>query len=831
MEQELIVRGRRRRPKRGEAPDAVKPVAEAPLEEVSGVEAKKHEILALGVLTATLLVFLSLLSYEAGDPTIYNTSHASGAPHNWIGLFGANLASLLIFLFGITAYGIPIVGAWMSWRLIRGESLFPYGRMQAVGMILLGVSAMTLAALIAYPDSGVVILGRRFPTGCLIGSNLAVFLESRLEFLGAAILLTGVFLASLMLATPFSLVGMLCWMGASSSAIATGCGKSAASGFRSVFQRREAEQDEKEETSAQDEGETVNPDSSGAPAMKRRQRAQVRKTENDAALQEEEGGESAPEESTPESNAVEKPPEPLPEPTPPRIRMAKKEPAADEPPFAAIPTAQAEPGQYALPSLQILDVYEETAHGADTSALEKNAHILEEKLADFGVQGKVVDICPGPVITMYEYAPAPGIKISRIVSLTDDLAMALRAVSIRVVAPIPGKAAIGIEIPNKERDLVSIRAVLEHKAFAAATAPITIALGKDAMGRPAAANLAKMPHLLIAGATGTGKSVCINTILSSLLFRNTPNELRLLLVDPKRIELSTYEGIPHLIHPVVTDAKLATKALRWAVQEMELRYKLLADKGARNIEGYNKTIARDKQEAEQRGETPAPPAEGALPHHLLPYMVIIIDELADLMMVASREVEESIIRLAQMARAAGIHLILATQRPSVDVLTGIIKANIPTRISFQVSSRIDSRTILDTMGAESLLGSGDMLFLPPGTAKLQRIHGAFISESEVQKLTQFWQAQQLAEDPIRERVNFQDASSNEEIAEEELDEKYDEAVQLVMETRQASISMLQRRLRVGYNRAARMIEMMELQGVVGPSDGVKPREVFGSKEP
>ena len=483
-----------------------------------------------------------------------------------------------------------------------------------------------------------------------------------------------------------------------------------------------------------------------------------------------------------------------------------------------------EPGLYTLPSLDLLDVYEASNHKPDPKKIEENASILEEKLADFGVQGKVIGICPGPVITMYEYAPAPGIKISRIVGLSDDLSMALKATSIRVVAPIPGKAAIGIELPNINRELVYVRAVLESSSFTTSAAPLTIALGKDITGQPVVANLARMPHLLIAGATGTGKSVGINSILSSLLFRNTPDDLSLLLIDPKRIELSSYEGIPHLIHPVVTDAKMATRALRWAVQEMELRYKLLADKNVRNIESYNKTIAK------QKGKETPPEDESELQHHKLPYIVIIIDELADLMMVASREVEEYIIRLAQMARAAGLHLILATQRPSVDVITGIIKANIPTRISFQVSSKIDSRTIIDGSGAESLLGAGDMLFLPPGAAKLQRIHGAFISDSEVQRLTKFWQPQQRGDDPLRERVDFHDTGTADDIDDEELDEKYDEAVQLVIETRQASISMLQRRLRVGYNRAARMIEMMEQQGIVGASDGIKPREVYGRRD-
>ncbi|MGA7641012.1 MAG: DNA translocase FtsK, partial [Syntrophobacteraceae bacterium] len=487
---------------------------------------------------------------------------------------------------------------------------------------------------------------------------------------------------------------------------------------------------------------------------------------------------------------------------------------------------------YGLPDLAMLDTYETDTAKPDWKRLEQNGAVLEEKLADFGVQGKVVGINPGPVITMYEYAPAPGIKISRIAGLADDLSMALKAISVRVVAAIPGKAAVGIEIPNLKRELVSLKAVLESEVFSLAVVPLTIALGKDITGQPFVTNLGRMPHLLIAGATGTGKSVCINTILLSLLFRNTPEELRLLLIDPKRIELNSFEGIPHLIHPVVTDAKMATRALRWAVEEMELRYKMLADKNVRNIEAYNRKLAGEKpqkgKEAEKELET-GELSDAGLEHYRLPYVIIIIDELADLMMVASREVEESITRLAQMARAAGIHLILATQRPSVDVLTGIIKANISTRISFQVSSKIDSRTILDGSGAEALLGSGDMLFQPPGTAKLQRIHGAFVSDGEIVRLTEHWREQKLFDDPLKGRVDLREEAAAGEIAQEELDEKYEDAVQLVLETRQASISMLQRRLRVGYNRAARMIEVMEQQGIVSPSDGIKPREVLGRR--
>jgi S-DNA-T family DNA segregation ATPase FtsK/SpoIIIE len=417
------------------------------------------------------------------------------------------------------------------------------------------------------------------------------------------------------------------------------------------------------------------------------------------------------------------------------------------------------------------------------------------------------------VITTFEYEPASGIKINKIVTLSDDLALALRAASIRIVAPIPGKAVIGIEVPNAVREMVRFREIVVSGAFEKSKSKLTLCLGKDIVGNPFVAELDRMPHLLIAGATGAGKSVALNTMICSLLYKAGPDEVKLIMVDPKRIELSNYDGIPHLITPVVTDVKKATNALFWAVREMERRYELLSEKKARNIVQYNRKIESEKAESR----------DGDVPESL-PFIVIIIDELADLMMVASRDVEVALTRLAQMARAAGIHLILATQRPSVDVLTGIIKANFPTRLSFQVSSKTDSRTIIDTNGAENLLGNGDMLFMPPGTAKLQRIHGAYISETEMARITDYLKDQKQPEydEEVTETVNPETA----EAENEEADEKYDEAVALVTRTRQASISMVQRHLRIGYNRAARIIEMMEKEGVVGPSDGAKPREVL-----
>ena len=439
------------------------------------------------------------------------------------------------------------------------------------------------------------------------------------------------------------------------------------------------------------------------------------------------------------------------------------------------------------------------------------SRLLEKKLEDFGVRGKVVTVTPGPVITTFEYEPAPGVKINKIVNLTDDLALALRAISIRIEAPIPGKSVIGIEIPNETREIVRFRDIVVSDAFEQSQSPLTICLGKDKIGDPVVAALEKMPHLLIAGATGAGKSVGLNTMICSLLYKAPPEEVKLIMVDPKRIELSLFNGIPHLVSPVVTDVKKATNALFWAVREMERRYELLSEHKARNIGQYNRKIAKLKGEAAQEAET-------------LPFIIVIIDELADLMMVASRDVETALTRLAQMARAAGIHLILATQRPSVDVLTGIIKANFPTRLTFQVSSKTDSRTIIDANGAENLLGNGDMLFMPPGVGRLKRIHGAYISEEEVSRITEFLKTQKKPE--YVEEVTEAPAKEAGNDEEKEYDERYDDAVALVTKSGQASISMVQRHLRIGYNRAARIIEMMEAEGVVGPADGVKPREVL-----
>ena len=504
---------------------------------------------------------------------------------------------------------------------------------------------------------------------------------------------------------------------------------------------------------------------------------------------------------------------------------------------------------YKLPSLDLLDPPVESTVKIDESSLHASSQVLETKLHDFGIKGSVVAVRPGPVITTYEFEPAPGVKVNRIVSLADDLQMALRAVSVRILAPIPGKAVVGIEVSNPHREKVYLREILDSPGFHQTESPLSLALGKDPVGNPLAADLARMPHLLVAGATGTGKSVSLNAMIMSLLYRASPQEVRFIMIDPKMLELSVYENLPHQLSHVITNPKEAGVALQEVVRRMEYRYKLLRDKGVRNIVGYNHVLENGQpnqdgvikltdviHDEDDNGEMPPPPnthkdtSTTKMVHKRLPYLVVIVDELADLMMTVGREIEEPIIRLAQMGRACGIHLILATQRPSVDVITGLIKANFPARVSFQVSSRIDSRTILDAGGAERLLGAGDMLFLPPGSAKPQRIHGAFVSEPEISKVVAAIKKQGKAvfdSEFVNALENARSQQSPDATDDDTYDEMYEQARELVIESRQASISWVQRRLRVGYNRAARMIERMEREGLIGPAaEAGKARQVL-----
>ena len=482
-----------------------------------------------------------------------------------------------------------------------------------------------------------------------------------------------------------------------------------------------------------------------------------------------------------------------------------------------------------LPPVSLLDVHDKSVGRLDEDALKEMAAALVQKLADFNVRGEVTAIRPGPVITIFEYLPAPGIKVSKIANLTDDIAMAMRALRVRIVAPIPGKGVVGIEIPNKSRQTVWYRDMIVSKEFRKDDAQLPMCIGKTTEGRPYVADLAKMPHLLVGGTTGSGKSVGINAMLCSMLYTRTPDELRMILVDPKMLEFELYNDIPHLLHPVVTEPKLAAAALKWTCDEMDTRYRKLARWGTRNIISYNKKVEKELEDwtpkkAKRYAPRKHPEGQPYPTPKKLPYIVVVIDELADLMMVASKDVEESIVRLAQKARACGIHLIVATQRPSVDVITGLIKANMPTRIAFQVRSKTDGRTILDQNGAETLLGKGDMLVLPPGVSALMRCHGPFVADDEVARVTDFWRDQ--GEPTYDAEIRVEDETGVGTIGDDEYDECYDIAVQIVTEAGKASTSMIQRRLKIGYNRAARIIEMMEREGVVGPADGARPRKVL-----
>lgn len=498
----------------------------------------------------------------------------------------------------------------------------------------------------------------------------------------------------------------------------------------------------------------------------------------------------------------------------------KKRSAPPAPPKSS-PTKQEEspqPPGYHIPSTTLLNKPQgaRTRTGLEQQLL-KNSKILEDKLLDFGIEGVVVGVLPGPVITRYEFQPAPGIKVSRIVNLSDDLALAMKAVAVRIVAPVPGKDVVGIEVPNEAREMVYLRDILESKNFIEHPSKLALGMGKDIGGRPYVADLTKMPHLLIAGATGSGKSVCLNGLICSMLFHATPDEVRFIMIDPKMLELGVYDDIPHLLIPVVKDPQKASNALNWATEEMTRRYGILAQKGVRNIAQYNEAIMEFRQTQHPDATHPVDPADA-----LLPYIVVIVDELADLMMVAAG-VEKPIARLAQMARAVGIHLILATQRPSVDVITGVIKANFPARIAFRVSSKVDSRTILDANGAEVLLGDGDMLFLLPGTSNLTRLHGAYLSEKEIKRLTT---ALKKMGQPHYDQTVIEYSEAAEADADDDEQELYEKAVRLVVTSGEASISMLRRVLKIGHSRASRFIDLMEKNGIVGDFSGSQPREIL-----
>ncbi len=717
------------------------------------------ETLAIILLFVCVFLGTSLLSYNPSDQMCWNITGRITGAHNLFGIIGAHVAWLMLFMFGFASFWFVLLMFTLAVSFFRGHSIqSPLTICLSCIFLIISFSSILSLQL----KKNVIFKGAPLPEGPggFTGLFFSDHISRALNYFGANVFFTVVFLLSLMLVTRLSVSRLLSalwiWL-----AIALRHLKAL------IIKKKERKKRAQNSLSA---------------------RQQLKSK--------------------------------------PKVTIVKKGSSKPEIPEQKHFSFMNMADNFELPSIDLLnDPPDKKDHSIKNESLEMNAKRLEKKLGDFGVKGEVVEVLPGPVITMYEYKPAPGIKISKISGLSEDLALALRAPSIRVVPNIPGKGVIGIEIPNNHKQIVFLKDILSSHEYQNTRYKLPIALGKNITGSAVITDLTKMPHLLVAGATGTGKSVCINTMITSILYKLPPDIVRFLMVDPKRIELSAYHDIPHLLHPVVTMPKDATKALKWAVAEMERRYMLLSDRGVRNIESYNSKIVSRKFDLNQSEADDTSCGTDSF----LPYIILIIDELADLMMVSSRDVEEAITRLAQMARAAGIHLIIATQRPSVDVLTGVIKANFPARISFQVSSRVDSRTIIDTMGAENLLGDGDMLFLPPGVARVQRIHGAFISEEEISAITDFIRKQK---GPDYDKNIIADMTKEDEPADNDidLDEKYEDAINIVMKTRQASISMLQRKLRVGYNRAARMIEAMERDGIVGPSDGVRPREVYGRHE-
>jgi S-DNA-T family DNA segregation ATPase FtsK/SpoIIIE len=688
------------------------------------------------------------------------------------GPVGHALAGTALRALGVAAYLLPLYLAYFTVALLR-RGAEGFGGLRLAGAALLLMSVAAFGGLVTGGEA--VVRG-----GGWLGGFVAVALRDLLGEWGGFLLLAVVLVVALVLATEVSAIEVT---GRAARWVAR-TGREAVA--RAVARARGVSREEP------------------PPAASRRPKPPILLDE-----------------------AVEDPPDADPGGPPPIIREPERREIAKRPKRVDLQEELFVEETYRLPALGLLDEPVRTTQPLDESALLASARILENKLADFQVIGKVVAVRPGPVITTFEFEPAPGVKVNRIVTLADDLSMALRALSVRVLAPIPGKPVVGIEVSNPRREKVFVRELLSSTEYQQADSKLALALGKDTTGNVVVADLARMPHLLVAGATGTGKSVSMNAMIMSIVYKSSPRDVRFIMIDPKMLELSTYENIPHLLVPVVTDPKKAAAALSNIEREMDMRYRLLHDKGVRNIDSYNRLI---RESAEVAAEEPAP-AEGGerLPHHHLPRILIIIDELADLMMTVGREIEESITRLAQKARAAGIHLILATQRPSVDVITGLIKANFPARISFQVTSRTDSRTILDAIGAERLLGEGDMLFLPPGTARVQRLHGAFVSDADVHRVVDFIKRQEEPRYEMELLEGDEEEDGEGEEGEDLSDEMYDMAVHLVTEHRQASISWLQRRLRVGYNRAARMIERMEREGVVSAATGARPREVIARR--
>ena len=752
------------------------------------------EFVGVALFATALFWLVSLASYEPSDPAWFFSAGLHAAPVNFAGRVGAFMAELSFQLTGYAAYIIPLVLVVIGWNYFWCRHVDARGT-KAFGATLLFVCVGTILSMTL---GTIDVSGKAFRSGGYLGDWLSAQMLEYLNRTGSIIVLFTLAFLAVIVSTQFSFGRASAWL------FNAGFSRSSAwfTGFRQWREDRQRDKQRRDVIAKHTKkagADVAAVNTIVDQGLKATRRRDVKESE-----------------PAPQAVAPPAAPKPIVPQRPPRMAtMAPPLPLVDVEPTAKAP-AERRIGDYMLPPVALLDA-PKAERKIDERELMDAARLLEEKCREFSVEGSVVQIHPGPVVTTYEFKPDAGVKYSKITGLADDLCLAMQAESV-LIDRIPGKSTVGIQIPNHTREQISLRELLESDTYRRSTSKLTIALGKTIHGEPYMADLSTMPHLLIAGSTGTGKSVGINSMLTSILYRATPDDVRLIMIDPKRLELGMYEEIPHLLTPVVVDPKQAANALRWAVREMEERYKTLAAEGVRNIEQYNRNVLQAV--AEKR--TPKD-GEYAKP---LPFIIVLIDELADLMMVASSEVEQSIARLAQMARAVGIHLILATQRPSVDVITGLIKANLPSRISFRVASKVDSRTILDGNGAEQLLGRGDMLFLPPASSRFIRLHGPYISEQETARLASFLRKQ--GKPTYDETITAEEKSTVDGI-EMEKDDLYDEAARIVVQSSQASISYLQRRLRIGFSRAARLVDMMEMEGLVSPAAGGKPREVLVDK--
>ncbi len=776
-----------------------------------------NEAAGVVYLLAAIFVLLSLASYQYQDPS-WDTVTGLRA-QNLTGPIGATFADLALQLLGFAAYAIPVLMLAMAYKWLLSSP------MSAPIAKIIGGTGLLLSLCTAFGLAPTwLAVGGVVPASGLAGAVLADYLTDRLNTTGAMIVTAGCAVVSLYLVSSFEMAKLSLWFAGPLAwwkrrLLAFGKWRAERARIASEKAKRRTEEVAQRRAAAK------------AAAAEQRLESRLGKTARTNPVQAAVDADDEPPFDIP--SADEHFSHPVPEPDEDDIPIRElqlPEPtplAAPPPPAPLMATATAEsphrrPQEWIRPATSLLnEVPERSVY--DTQELKDIAVRIKAKFEEFAVHGSVVQINPGPVVTTFEFKPEAGIKYSRITTLTEDLCLGLHAESI-LIERIPGKPTVGIEVPNSRREVISLRQILESDEFRGSPSPLTIPLGKDINGRIRIAALETMPHLLIAGSTGSGKSVMLNSMIMSILYKSTPDEVRMIMVDPKRLELGLYEGIPHLLTPVITDPKKATNALRNAVLEMERRLKLLAAQGVRNIDQYNRKVKQIQSKA--RTLFDQEPSEDEL--QPLPYILILIDELADLMMLERANVEESVARLAQMARAVGMHLVLATQRPSVDVITGLIKANFPSRISFRVATRVDSRTVLDVMGAEHLLGKGDMLFLPPGSSRLTRVHGAYLTESETNSVVEFWKEQAAPEYDKSFLLAPPDMDGDPE-AEEfegEQDPLYQDAVRVVLEIGKASTSTLQRRLRLGYGRAARILDMMQREGIIGPPDGPRPREVL-----